>query len=395
MSLRILTVNSGSSSLKLALYSMGASEEMLLLGRMERIGLRDGSFRMSDGSGNILVDERSDFPDHDSALKMFFDWLGAREEGKGLDAVGHRIVHGGADYVEPHRVGPDLMSSLRDLVPLAPDHLPHEIKAIDAVGRFSPHLKQVACFDTAFHRTMPGMAQLYPLPRRILNRGVIRYGFHGLSYEYIMGELRQAAGEEAAHSRTIIAHLGNGASMAAVKGGTGLDTTMGFTPAGGLMMSSRSGDLDPGVILYLLKELGYDSSTLNDLINKQAGLSGLSGSSSDMKDLLERENDDHDAAEAVGLFCYQARKFLGALSAVLGGLDTLVFTAGIGENSPQVRWRICENMGYLGIDLDEERNDSHATVISKDDAPVTVRVMKTNEGLMIARHTRDVIRTKK
>ncbi|MEJ2685006.1 MAG: acetate/propionate family kinase [Candidatus Sulfobium sp.] len=391
-SLYILTVNSGSSSVKLALYRMGPSEDRLLSAHMDRIGLRDGSFHISYGSGNTLVDERVDLPDHDAALKILFEWLGAREEVRGLEAVGHRIVHGGTSYAEPHRIGPDLMSSLRELVPLAPDHLPHEIKAIDAVGRFFPSLKQVACFDTSFHRTMPRVAQLIPLPRHIVDRGVLRYGFHGLSYEYIMRALREEVGEEAAKGRVIVAHLGNGASMAAVKDGRGIDTTMGFTPAGGLMMSNRSGDLDPGVLIYLLNELGYEPSALNDLINRQAGLAGLSGSSPDMKDLLERESTDGNAADAVGLFCYQARKFLGALSAVLGGLDTLVFTAGIGENSPQVRRRICEDMGYLGIELDEERNDAGEAVISGKGAPVTVRVMKTNEELMIARHTRDVIR---
>ena len=390
--LRILTVNSGSSSLKLAFYRMGPSEDRLLSIRVERIGIRDGSFHISDGEGNSLVDEQRDLPDHDHALASVFRWLEGRQEQEGLDAVGHRVVHGGIDHAEHGRIGPDLLSSLRELIPLAPDHLPHEIRAIEAVSRFSPHLEQVACFDTAFHRTMPRVAQLLPLPRNILDRGVIRYGFHGLSYEYIMKELGREAGEEAARKRIVIAHLGNGASMAAVNGGRAVDTTMGFTPAGGLMMSSRSGDLDPGVLLYLLNELRYDPAALNDLVNKQAGLAGLSGSSPDMEDLLAREAEDSRAADAVGLFCYQARKFLGALSAVLGGLDVLVFTAGIGENSPEIRRRICEGMGYLGIGLDKERNDSGQSVISKDDMPVIVRVMKTNEELMIARHTRDVLR---
>lgn len=394
-SFRILTVNSGSSSLKLALYAMGISEERLFSFRTERIGLKGASFNIHDNSGQTLVDECRDFPDHDSALQAVLQWLEAREEGGNLDAVGHRIVHGGVNFVEPRQVAPDLMSSLRELVPLAPDHLPHEIKAIESVNRFSPGLRQVACFDTAFHRTMPVVAQLLPLPRGILSRGVLRYGFHGLSYEYIMRKLREETGKEETGRRIIIAHLGNGASMAAVKGGIGIDTTMGFTPAGGLMMSSRSGDLDPGILLYLLNEFGYNASTLNDLINKQAGLAGLSGSSSDMKDLLEREKDDRYAAEAVGLFCYEAKKYLGALSAVLGGLDILVFTAGMGENSPQVRWKICENMEYLGVVLDEERNNAGEDIISKDDAPVTVRVIKTNEELMIARHTRDVIRKRR
>ena len=390
-----MTVNSGSSSLKLAFYRMAPSEERLLSIRIERIGVGNSLFHVSDGSGNTIIDKPMELPGHDSALRTVFGWLKTREEGRGPDAVGHRVVHGGADYLEPHLIGSGLMSRLRQLVPLAPDHLPHEIKAIDAVSRFSPGSRQVACFDTAFHRTMPPVAQLLPLPRHIIDAGVIRYGFHGLSYEYIMRALREEAGEEAAGKRTIIAHLGNGASMAAVENGKGVDTTMGFTPAGGLMMSSRSGDLDPGVLLYLLNELGYSPSTLNDLVNRQAGLAGLSGRGPDMEDLLGREADDSRAAAAVGLFCYQARKFLGALSSVLGGLDTLVFTAGIGENSPEIRRRICENMGYLGIRLDEQRNDAGEGVISKDDSPVTVRVMKTNEELMIARHTRDVVMSRR
>jgi acetate kinase len=245
----------------------------------------------------------------------------------------------------------------------------------------------VACFDTAFHRHMPHIAQIYALPRHFWHEGVLRYGFHGLSYEYIMQELMREAGPEVASGRVVIAHLGNGASMAAVLGGKSVDTTMGLTPTGGLVMSTRSGDLDPGVILYLLEEKRMRPSTLNDLLNQHAGLLGVSGTTSDMEDLLSQEAKNPHAAVAVDLFCYQAKKYLGALAAVLGGLDTLIFTGGIGENAAPVRWRICQDTEFLGIRLDASRNDANAPIISRSDSPASVRVMRTDEELMIARHT--------
>src|SRR6185437_10924796 len=252
------------------------------------------------------------------------------------------------------------------------------------------NLPQVACSDSAFHRHMPRIAQLYPLPRHFAEEGLIRYGFHGLSYEYIMQELRTLAPKEA-EGRVLIAHLGNGASMAAVRGGIGIDTTMGFTPAGGLMMGTRSGDISPGVLLYLLAEREMTPARLNVLLNRQSGLLGVSGISADMRDLLERESADAHAAEAVALFCYQARKYLGALAAVLGSLDTVVFTGGIGERAAAVRLRICDGLEFLGIRIDPHRNEAHAPVISREGGAATVRVMKTDEDLMIARHTRELI----
>jgi acetate kinase len=389
---RILTINSGSSSVKVGLYEMGESEGLVLSGSMERIGLRAGVFRIKDSNGKSLIDEHADLPDHEAALKRLFEWLEEHEPGQSLDAVGHRVVHGGPKYNRPHVITPALMAELKELVHLAPDHLPHEIKAIQATGRSYPKLTQVACFDTAFHRHMPKLAQIYALPRHYQHEGVVRYGFHGLSYEYILQELREEAGEQAAGGRLIIAHLGNGASMAAVRQGKSVDTTMGFTPAGGLVMSTRSGDLDPGVLIYLLEEKGLRPSGLNDLVNRQAGLLGVSGISSDMKDLLDKGEDEAHAREAVDLFCYQASKHLGALAAVLGGLDTLIFTGGIGENAPAVRQRICQNMSFLGIHLDAQRNAANAAIISREDGPVTVRVMRTDEDLMIARHTYALIR---
>jgi acetate kinase len=390
-SLNILTVNSGSSSLKLALYRMGAAEVLELSGRIERIGLRGSRFRIEDASGAPLVEDSLDLPDHDAALQRLFQWLEGHASDKGLDAVGHRVVHGGARYDRPHVITTELVAALADLVPLAPDHLPHELRAIRSFGRSYPHLKQVACFDTAFHRQMPEVAQMYPLPRYLWHAGAIRYGFHGLSYEYIMQELKREAGSKVADGRVVIAHLGNGASMVAVRNGQSLDTTMGLTPTGGLMMGTRSGDIDPGVILFLLQEQGMKASTVSDLVNEHAGLVGVSGISSDMRDLLRKEAENAHAAQAVALFCYQAKKYLGALTAVLGGLDTLIFTAGIGENAPTVRQRICQGLDYLGIWLDDGRNAANAPIISRVDSPVTVRIMRTDEELMIARHTRDAV----
>jgi acetate kinase len=390
---RILTINSGSSSLKLALYYMtGPSETLVLSGIIERIGLRAGLFRVNDVNGGTLVHQHLDLPDHDTALRVLFEWLANYAPGQDLCAVGHRVVHGGPKYSQPHLITSELMAALNELIPLAPEHLPHELNAIQAVSRMYPSLTQVACFDTAFHRHMPDLAQMYALPRHLMHEGVMRYGFHGLSYEYILQELRSAAGLETADGRVIVAHLGNGASMAAVRCGKSVDTTMGFTPTGGLVMSTRSGDLDPGVVLFLLEEKGMRPHAVNDMLNQQAGLLAVSGLSSDMKDLLSNAGENPHASEAVDLFCYQAKKYLGALAAVLGGLDTLIFTGGIGENAPAVRRCISCDMEFLGIHLDASRNDANAPVISDDGSPVTVRVMKTNEELMMARHTRNLIR---
>jgi acetate kinase len=385
--IRVLTINSGSSSLKWSLYQMGSMETRILSGSIERIGLHGGISHIRDADGKTLLDENREFPDHDAALKTLLDWLEERFPGRHVDAVGHRVVHGGPTYSEPHLVTTELLETLEEIVRLAPEHLPHELKAIDTIRRLFPAMKQVACFDTAFHRHMPEVAQRIPMPRSLWNEGVLRYGFHGLSYESIVSKLREIAGPEAANGRVLIAHLGNGASMAAVRNGVGIDTTMGLTPAGGLMMGTRSGDLDPGIIVYLLQEKGRSPSTIDYLVNQRSGLIGVSGSSSDMRDLLSREAGDPHAAQAVEMFCYQARKFVAAMASTLGGLDTFVFTAGVGTNAPEVRQRICTGLEFMGIYIDPARNESNAPIISTDQSPVTVRVMKTDEELTIARHT--------
>ena len=387
----ILTMNSGSSSIRFSLYALGKTERLALKGELGRIGVSQGFLQVKDHEGKELAGQELNLPDHGTALKTLFAWLQGHAVGKDLHAVGHRLVHGGAVHVKPQQVSFALIEDLKKLIPLAPDHLPDEIKGLEAVHELLPDLPQVACFDTAFHRSMPEVAQRYALPGPLYHEGLRRYGFHGLSYEYILQELAQEAGAPAAQGKLIVAHLGNGASMAAIKGGRSLDTTMGLTPAGGLVMSTRSGDLDPGVILYLLQEKGMTPAAVNHLINQEAGLLGTSGISPDMQDLLAQADKKADAALAVEMFCYQARKFAGALAAALGGLDTFIFTGGIGENSAAIRGRICAPLGFLGLRLDQGLNEGNSSVISRKDSSVTVRVIKTNEELMIARHTRDLI----
>ena len=382
---RILTVNTGSSSVKAALFRTGDAERREATIGIERVGHPDGALSVHDADGNVLLDRRQDLPDHPAALAALLACLRETDLDAGLAAIGHRVVHGGRDYAEPALVSDGLIEAVRALVPFDPQHLPQALAAIEASTKAFPTLPQVACFDTAFHREMPRVAQLYGLPFDLYDQGVIRYGFHGLSYESIV--LQLGALGEISGKRLVIAHLGNGASMAAVRDGRGIETTMGFTPTGGLVMGTRSGDLDPGALLYLIRERGLDVAAVGDLVNRRAGMLGVSGISGDMRDLLAREADEPRAADAVALFCYHARKFLGALAAVLGGLDTLVFTAGIGEGAAPVRERICAGCEFLGIRLDPDRNREHAPIISRDDSPVTVRVMRTDEEIVIFRHT--------
>jgi acetate kinase len=386
----ILTVNSGSSSLKAALYRTGGTEALVARGQLDPIGLKGGRFQMADAEGRPLEDRPADLPDHEAALHALFDWLQARHGGGEVRAVGHRIVHGGPRYQAPQRVTPELLDELRRLAPYDPMHLPSEIRAIEVVARRHPDLPQVACFDTAFHRTMPEAARVFALPRRFAEQGIYRYGFHGLSYEYIVEELPRAD-RTAGRERVLIAHLGNGASMAAVLRGACVDTTMGFTPTGGLVMGTRSGDLDPGVLLYLLTQLKLTPEEVGRAVNRDGGMFGISGVSGDMRELLRQAESNPAAALAVEVFCRQARKFIGSLTAALGGLETLVFTAGIGEKAPQVRQGICAGLEWLGVRLDATRNAGNETVISADDSRVRVLVLKTNEELMIARHTARVL----
>ena len=382
----ILVINCGSSSVKFALFAgEGDAQRRLVSGALERLGLPEARFRARDEDRNILIDETHDIPNHVSALDLLLSRVETLGPHYQIQAVGHRVVHGGDDCDCPLPVTPALEARLRKLIPLAPLHLPHNLAGIMAVRVRRPDLLQVACFDTAFHKGLPRLARLTGLPRRFEKEGIRRYGFHGLSYEYVMGELRRRHGSAVAGERIIVAHLGNGASMAAIEGGRSVDTSMGFSTLGGLPMGTRSGDLDPGIVLHLLMEKGMTAEQVMHLLYEQSGLLGISGLSRNMKELLAQSDMVAAAAEAVDFFCYQARKHLAALTASLGGLDRLVFTGGIGANASEIRTGICEGLGYLGIVLDGTRNAAGKQTISGSGSEVVVEAFPTDEEQVIAR----------
>ena len=381
---RILTINGGSSSLKFALYERIDPSVRLLFGRVDRIGLDNARWVMTRTGGGE-EDRPVDAPDQEAAVRLLIDWLDDAVGFAEIAAIGHRVVHGGSRYHQPELVTADMIKELRRLSSYDPDHLPGEIELIEAFRNRDPDLPQVACFDTGFHHNMPRVAQIVPIPRRFEAAGVRRYGFHGLSFSYLMEELSRVAGPEEGGGRVILAHLGAGASLAAVQGGHSIDTTMGFTPASGLVMGTRTGDIDPGLVRFLSRTEEMTAPQFDHLVNHESGLVGVSETSPDVRDLLARQNVDVRAAEAIELFCYQAKKWIGALAAALGGLDTLVFAGGIGENSPEIRRRICEGLGFLGIALHHDRNASSDLLISTGQGQVKVRVIRTDEASMIAR----------
>jgi len=381
----VLTINGGSSSIKFALFEADPMLRRILVGRIERIGLPDATFVVKGLKEADNFTRSVTAANHTAAVGVLMDWIEERIRRGELTAVGHRVVHGGLKYSEPQRITTKMVEELHQLQPFDPEHLPEEILLTEAFFRRFPDLLQVACFDTAFHHDLPRVAQLLPIPRRYEAQGVRRYGFHGLSYAFLMEELARVAGPQAARGHVILAHLGNGASLAAVYEGKSVDTSMGLTPTGGVPMSTRSGDLDPGLVWYLARTERIGEKKFNEMVNFQSGLLGVSETSSDMHDLLEREREDVRAAEAVALFCYQVKKWIGAFAAALGGLDTLVFAGGIGENASVVRARICDGLGFLGIELEQERNAAGAAVISAEASRVTVRVMHTDEEWMIAK----------
>ena len=382
---RILTINGGSSSIKFALFESGDSLRRIMEGEIDRIGLPEATLLVKGLTNADNFSRRVTVPDRTTATSVLMDWVQGRIERGSLTAVGHRVVHGGPKYFDPQRITSEMIAELRQLKPFDPEHLPEEIQLIEAFRRRFPDVPQVACFDTAFHHDMPRVAQLLSILRRYEAQGLRRYGFHGLSYAYLMQELERLAGTTATQGRVVLAHLGSGASLAAVHNGRSIDTTMALTPAAGLMMSTRSGDIDPGLVSFLARSEQMTAPQFDEMVNHKSGLLGVSETSSDMRDLLSRESKDVRAAEAVALFCYQAKKWIGAYAAALGGLDTLVFAGGIGENAPQVRAHICEGLGFLGIDLDEPRNAAAASVISGDASRVTIRVIHTDEQWMIAK----------
>jgi acetate kinase len=351
---------------------------------VDRVGLSGTNLTFKDATGQLQNSRTIDSGDRHSAVGFLLDWLEKQQAFASVKAVGHRVVHG-MTHSEPERVTSELLDELHRITPYDPDHLPLEIELIEAFRQRHPGLPQVACFDTAFHRNMPRVASLLPIPRRYEAAGVRHYGFHGLSYEFLMEELASLGDPAATKGRVILAHLGNGASLAAVRDGNSIDTSMGFTPTSGLVMSSRSGDLDPGLVSYLARTEQMSAAQFQEMVNHGSGLLGVSEISSDLRDLLARESGDVRAAEAVALFCYQAKKWIGSFAAALGGLDTLVFAGGIGENAPLVRERICDQLGFLGIKLDEGRNAKNASLISTDGGLVAVRVIRTDEEIMIAR----------
>jgi len=387
----ILTINGGSSSIKFALYQTGEPLQRGLHGKIDRVGTSGTNLTFNDPATNQQESPKL-APDDKSAATFLLDWLERQKSFESVQAVGHRVVHG-MQHTAPALVTEELLVELHRISPCDPDHLPSEIELIETFRQRHPKLPQVVCFDTAFHRTMPRVAKLLPIPRRYDAKGVQRYGFHGLSYAYLMEELARLGDPAATTGRVILAHLGNGASMAAVRDGKSIDTSMSFTPTSGLVMSTRSGDLDPSVGPYLARTEQMTMEHFYEMINHKSGLLGVSEISSDMRDLLAQEAHDIRAAEAVALFCYQAKKWIGSFSAALGGLDTLVFTGGIGENAPPVRARICDGLDFLGIELNESRNAETAGLISTDASRVAVRVIRTDEDLMIARSVCRILKT--
>jgi acetate kinase len=386
----VLTINAGSSSIKFALYQAGEPLKRGISGEVDRIGLSGTNLTFKDAAGNQQEGRDMAASEHKSGANSLIDWLEQQDGFSSVGGVGHRVVHG-MTHTEPELVSQELLDELHRLSPYDPEHLPREIELIEAFRQRHPKLPQVACFDTAFHRTMPRVAKLLPIPRRFDAKGVQRYGFHGLSYAYLMEELARLGDPAAKTGRVILAHLGNGASMAAVRDGKSIDTSMGFTPTAGLVMSTRTGDIDPGLAPYLARTEQITSKQFYEMANHESGLLGVSETSSDMRDLLAKEAGDVRAAEAVALFCYEAKKRIGSFAAALGGLHTLVFAGGIGENAPPIRARICEGLGFLGVELDAARNAETAPVISANGSRATVRVIRTDEELMIARSVCRVI----
>jgi acetate kinase len=381
----ILVMNSGSSSIRFAVYQVSESLQKILHGKIDRIGLKNTTLQFDDVINQHRDTVEIAVTNHSAAASYLMDWLLKQNIFSSVIGVGHRIVHG-MRHTESERVTDALLAELHRIKPCDPKHLPGEIALIEAFHQSYPMIPQVACFDTAFHQTMPEIAKLLPIPRRYNIQGIQRYGFHGLSYSYLMQQLQHLSSpDKATNKRTILAHLGNGASLAAVLDGCSIDTTMAFTPTAGIMMSTRSGDVDPGLFSYLARTENMTAVDFNHLVNKESGLLGVSETSSDMRDLLAKETSDVRAAEAIALFCYQVKKTIGAYAAVLGGLDTLVFSGGIGENAPRIRALICSGLDFLGIQFNAANNAINADIISEKNSAVTIRVIPTDEEQMIAK----------
>ena len=386
----ILSINGGSSSIKFSLYKIREPLEQLFNGEIENIGTKKAKLHFNntvDQQKNNIDFEASN---HEQAANNLIDWLEKQKHFASVKAIGHRIVHG-MKHTKPELISDDLLSELKKISAFDPEHLPEEIKLIEIFSKRYPSLKQVACFDTSFHTSMPTVAKLLSIPRRFYEKGIQRYGFHGLSFAYLLEELKRVAGDDTAKGKIILAHLGNGASLAAVKDGKSIDTSMGFTPTSGLPMGTRTGDLDPGVAWYLMQFEKLGPKQFSHLVNHESGLLGISETNADMRELMKIEDTDNRANEAIELFCYQTKKWIGSFAAALGGLDVLVFSGGIGEHSPEVRSKICDNLEFLGIELDEIKNMNNEGIISTETSRVPVHVIKTNEEFMIAKLVCDVL----
>jgi acetate kinase len=387
----ILSINAGSSTIKFALFDAAPQPQRLLEGCVDGIGAERGSFSAHGVHPDDTFARHFAISERVNAAHVLMDWLGERFDPAALAAIGHRVVHGGPGYSAPQVLTAAVCDDLHRLSALDPEHLPLELLMIDTLHLRFPSVVQVACFDTAFHHAMPRVARIVPIPRRYEAHGVRRYGFHGLSCAFLVEELARQAGSAAAGGRVILTHLGGGASVTAVRDGKSVDTSMGLTPAGGLPMANRSGDVDPGLAWFLARTEQMTAANFNHMVNHDSGLAGISETTCDMRVLLANQDDDLRAAEAVAFFCYQARKTIGAMAGALEGVDTLVFSGGIGEHSPEVRARICDGLGFLGVQLDAERNAQNASVISSDAASVGVRVIHTDEQRMIAEEVRRIL----
>jgi acetate kinase len=386
----VLTINAGSSSIRFAVLDPGNPPARLLGGKLERIGSKESAMSVSVRDGKTPRRVALDASSFESAARALIEWLEAEKEFARVSAVGHRVVHG-MQRTDPTRVTPALLEELGRIAVLDPDHLPQEIELMRAMLEKFPKLPQVACFDTAFHRSMPRVAAVLPIPRRYESKGVRRYGFHGLSYTYLIAELARLGDAAATRGRVVLAHLGSGASLAAVRDGRCIDTSMGFTPTAGIPMGTRCGDIDPGIVGYLARTDGMDAVAFEKMANHESGLLGMSETSADIRDLLAREGADSRAAEALAVFCYEAKKRIAAFAGALGGLDTLVFAGGIGEHSPPVRARICAGLEFLGIVLSEAQNAADAPIVSDRASAVTVRVIPTDEESVIAELTQRLL----
>ncbi len=381
----VVTVNAGSSSVKLAMFTMYGMQKVFDAA-VENIGQPSARLIVAGNSKPITAQN------HASAATLLIEQLPSKGTDAAVVAVGHRMVHGGPKYYKSQVATNDVLHELRELAAFDPEHLPIELELVEVLQATLPDTQQILCFDTAFHHGLPARSRILPIPRHFEAKGIRRYGFHGLSYAFIISDLRSIEGEAAANGKVVIAHLGSGASLAALRGGGSVDTTMSMTPASGIPMSTRSGDLDPGLMFYLSRVQDYDANRLQHMANFESGLLGISETTGDMKKLLEIENDDARAKDAVDIFCYHVTKAVGAFAAALGGLNTLVFTGGIGENAPKIRARVCDELSFLGITLDSERNESGARLISAEGSLVGVHVIHTDEAVTIAREISNVMR---